>query len=423
MVLFFVFISTVTSMTQQLYSSIIAPSGRSDIESFKVMDLLAKATELELEGRDICHMEVGQPSSKAPLKVIEAAKEALENDKIGYTNAVGQNALRESIAKHYMDKYNVKISKDRVIICTGSSASFLMSFLACFEAGDAVGLMSSGYPCYRNIMKATGLECVTLPVNSQYKVTASSLQQEIDRRKALGVKALKGLILSSPSNPTGVMLSPKELEELCQLCTQEDIMFLSDEIYHGITYGTQQESTAVAFSDNAIVINSFSKYYSMTGWRLGWMIVPDNFVDVFNRLSQNIYINAPTLSQIAASRAFDADVTKELELNVARYAASRDVVLQCLEELGLSDKAAPSDGAFYIYVDLKDCGVTDTPSMCYRLLEEVGVAITPGVDFEDPSTGLGKQRVRFSYSRSTEEVTEGMKRFKEWMLSNVLNDK
>lgn len=249
------------------------PSTRSNIESFKVMDVVARATELEKQGKNICHMEVGQPSTGAPSLVLKAARESLDSSILGYTAAMGISDLREKIAEHYMTKYGTVISSDRVVVTTGSSAGFCMAFLGCFDAGQAVALCSSGYPCYRNIMKATGLHSVNIPVNSEFKVTTVELTAEIERRKITGESKLSGLILSSPGNPTGAMLTPSELEELCATCEQNNILFLSDEIYHGISFGPdgtkKDEATAVQYSDSAVVINSFSKYFSMTGWRLG----------------------------------------------------------------------------------------------------------------------------------------------------------
>lgn len=269
-------------------------------------------------------------------------------------------------------------------------------------------------------MTATALEYVSVPVNTNYKVTAKELLIAISDRKVSGLPPLKGLIMSSPSNPTGAMLSPQELEELCVVCRENDILFMSDEIYHGISYGNQKEASAVQFSDSALVINSFSKYFSMTGWRLGWMVVPESLVDAMNRLSQNIYINAPTLSQLAAIEAFNCE--EELNAHVAKYAVNRDVVMSTLAELGLDGNVAPADGAFYVYTDLSESGVTDAPGLCRRILEEAGVALTPGSDFEDPRSGLGLRRLRFSFCRETVEVQEAMRRFKCWWRENMSAD-
>jgi aspartate/methionine/tyrosine aminotransferase len=367
-------------------------------------------------------MEVGQPSSNAPNKVIEAAQSALLQDKIGYTNANGILPLRQAIARHYQRKYGLTVSPDSIIVTTGSSAAFLFAFLGCFDARDAVAICGTGYPCYRNILSALDLQFVCIPANQDFKLTAKELKVEIDHRAQNGLSKLKGLILSSPGNPTGAMLSKEELKDLCELCEENGIVFISDEIYHGISYGSQKESTAIEHSNQVLVINSFSKFYSMTGWRLGWMVVPEQYRDSMIRLSQNFYINAPTLSQRAAIQAFDCE--EELQKHVQMYAINRKTVLSTLRELGFqSHGISPADGAFYIYVDLAAAPVhhaqiEDSVTICRRVLEEAGLAITPGIDFEDPSSGLGLRRMRFSYSRSIEEVSEGMRRFKAWWIAN-----
>jgi aspartate/methionine/tyrosine aminotransferase len=245
-----------------LYVLAEVPSSRSKIESFKVMDVLARAVELEDQGRSVCHMEAGQPSTNAPSKVIEEASRALLADKLGYTNALGILPLREAIARHYKTKYDVDIDPSQVVVTTGSSAAFMFAFLGCFDIGDHVALCSSGYPCYRNLMKASDLHSVSIPVNDEFKVTAKELLATIANRQEQHLPPLKGLILSSPSNPTGAMLSPDELRHLCEVCEAHGILFISDEIYHGISYG-KTEATALSFSPTALVINSFSKYYSM----------------------------------------------------------------------------------------------------------------------------------------------------------------
>ena len=355
-------------------------SERSQIASFKVMDVLARAIEIESTGSQVCHMEAGQPSTNAPSKVIEEALRAVQHENIGYTNAIGILPLRQAIAKHYLSKYEVEVSPEQVIITTGSSAAFLFAFLGCFDHGDCVALCSSGYPCYRNLMKATNLNPISIPMNNEFKITAKELMQAIERRKELKLPPIKGLILSSPSNPTGAMLSDIEMEELCKVCISNGILFISDEIYHGISYGNQKEVTALSYSKSAIVINSFSKYYSMTGikntflisskyalvgWRLGWMIVPPSLVSTMNRLSQNMYINAPTLSQIAAVKAFECN--EELDKLVEVYRVNRQCVLDTLAELNILD-VSPADGAFYVYADLSKQGITDTMDLCKRYL-------------------------------------------------------
>mmetsp|Transcript_46534 Transcript_46534/g.80186 ORF Transcript_46534/g.80186 Transcript_46534/m.80186 type:complete len:436 (+) Transcript_46534:80-1387(+) len=389
-----------------LLSEPFLESRRSNVASFKVMDVLARATELESQGRKIYHLEVGQPSSGAPSKVVAAATAALSQDRIGYTHALGISPLRKRISQHYKDKYGVDVDPERIIVTTGSSAGFLIAFLAAFDAGDSVALCSAGYPCYRNILNALGCEVTTVPINAESKVTQKELKEVVDAGKKP-----RGLILSSPSNPTGAMLSPEELRGLCEYCEQEGILFISDEIYHGISFGKEEE-TALKFSDKCMVINSFSKYYSMTGWRLGWMVMPPGLVDAGNRLAQNLYINAPTLSQLAAVEAFDCEA--ELEAHVARYAENRRVVLAALDDMGVTSRA-PSDGAFYVYADVGRF-TRDAEGLCRRALEEAGVAFTPGTDFEDPAGPVGGSRVRFSFCGSTRDVREGMEALTQWWL-------
>ena len=549
-------------------SSSSSSSQRSNlVRSFKVMDILRKANELqqtlddaydeqkrqqlEQNGNDdendnerkvVLHLEVGQPDSGAPKYVADAAIKALSSPSsssskkkkknvMGYTvrfcffffffficqiccymcsvvinllsfflsftimqDAFGLIELRQKIRQHYIEKYKLLSTKEddkdekeltavavapvpgsapvaiapdikQIVVTTGSSGGFLLAFLACFDVGDTVAIASSGYPCYRNILQALGCNIVVIPINDQsYKVTAHELQTQLTKRNNNNdnnneTKRIKGLILSSPSNPTGSMLSPTEVQDLCILCNHHDIIYISDEIYHGITYGTVPESTALEYATststtestgtgtsttnnsgsvntNIIVINSFSKYYSMSGWRLGWMIVPERFLDSINKLQQNMFINAPTISQTAAIAAFDPPSITELETHVAKYKINRLIILQyfinngndnvnndninnddydndnklrLLQGLSLQNNVAPADGGFYIYVDMghdniciynknsksnndendhnddyNDDDVVNLGSMtmCELLLETNYVAFTPGVDFE-----------------------------------------
>ena len=407
----------------------IKPSQRSlEVESFKVMDVLRRANQLEAEGKTVYHCEVGQPESGAPKTVAQAAVAALTGDanqsRMGYTDAFGLIALREKIAEHYKEKYSLPADKevgtDRIVVTTGSSGGFLLAFTACFDAGDVVAIASSGYPCYRNISQALGLELANVPINEEFKLTAKELRKEIEDRKASCKKRISGLILSSPSNPTGAMLSVQELKEVCELCEQEGIRFLSDEIYHGISYG-KEAATALSFSSTALVINSFSKYYSMSGWRLGWMVLPPDLVDPINTLQQNMFINAPTISQTAAIKCWEPDTIAELETHVAKYGKSREFVLAQMDSISEipPKNIAPADGGFYVYVDLgedlvcREKGLGST-EMCRMLLEEKGVAFTPGTDFEDPSGNLGDRRFRISYAGGTSVVADAMNHFKDF---------
>jgi aspartate/methionine/tyrosine aminotransferase len=363
------------------------------VESFKVMDVLQRANQLESEGRTIYHCEVGQPESGAPKAVSQAAVAALTGgpaeSRLGYTDAFGLVALREKIAQHYRKKYvgipDERIGVERIVITTGSSGGFLLAFTACFDAGDTVAIASSGYPCYRNILQALGCHLANVPINTEFKLTAAELRKEMQRRKENGEPKLKGLILSSPSNPTGAMLSVEELQELCELCEEEGIRFLSDEIYHGISYG-KKEATALSFSSTAIVINSFSKYYSMSGWRLGWMVLPADIVEPINVLQQNMFINAPTISQTAALKCWEDETIEELEGHITKYRSSREFILKELATIKEIDpkNVAPADGGFYVYIDLGEENVDraqglGSTEMCRLLLEEEGVAFTPGV--------------------------------------------
>lgn len=393
------------------------------VESFKVMDVLQRANELQSQGRDILHCEVGQPESGAPAQVAAAAAGALsgeDREVLGYTDAFGLIPLREKIAGHYLKTYdNVpaeSVDVKNIVVTTGSSGAFLLAFTSCFDVGDVVGVASSGYPCYRNILMALGCELATIDINAEFKITALELGREIERRREKGLKPISGLILSSPSNPTGAMLSAEEMESLCGLCDAEGVQFLSDEIYHGISYG-KKEATALSYSNRAIVINSFSKYYSMCGWRLGWMVIPDKFIDPINKLQQNMFISPPTLSQTAAMRCWDDETIAELESHVQKYRKSRQYILNELASIPDIDprNIAPADGGFYVYVDLGDdnvspCGLGSV-AFCKSLLEEEGVAFTPGVDFEDPKSGLGDRRFRISYAGGVQTVEEAMKRF------------
>lgn len=412
-------------MHSTIMEDIIKPSRRSmSVESFKVMDVLRRANQLESEGRSIYHCEVGQPESGAPKTVAQAAVAALTGDpnqsRMGYTDAFGLLALREKISEHYREKYSLPaVGTDRIVVTTGSSGGFLLAFTACFDAGDVCAIASSGYPCYRNILQALGCELANVSINEEFKLTAKELRREIEERKASGKKRLKGLILSSPSNPTGAMLSVEELKELCELCDEEGIRFLSDEIYHGISYG-KKVATALSFSTTAIVINSFSKYYSMSGWRLGWMVLAPDIVDCVNTLQQNMFINAPTISQTAAILCWEPETIAELETHVTKYRASRELILKQMEKINEIPprNIAPADGGFYVYVDLgeenvcREKGLGST-EMCRMLLEEKGVAFTPGTDFEDPEgiPPLGDRRFRISYAGGTTVVAAAMCHF------------
>jgi aspartate/methionine/tyrosine aminotransferase len=386
------------------------------------MDVLAKANALDAAGRNIAHLEVGQPMSPAPMLARAAVADAVaRGEQLGYTAACGTPALRQAIVDMYRRVYKVDVPIEAVHVTVGSSAGFTLSFLAAFDVGDAVALPSCSYPCYRNILSALGVTPVPLPIDTEFKITGATLRAAVRERAAAGLPPLRGLILSSPANPTGVMLSPGEIADLCAACDELGVTFVSDEIYHGIEYpahGAPRAATALEYSPSrAIVINSFSKYYSMTGWRVGWLVAPAHLRDAVNKLNQNLFISAPAASQLAASMAVTAEAGPELDAHVRRYEHNRGIVVESLRRLGLTaPHVAPAHGAFYIYVDLSPLGVTDSAALCVDLLEHAGVAVTPGIDFEFHAED-GAKRVRFCYAGDTAEVERGMalveKRFVE----------
>ncbi len=378
-------------------------SERGRISPFIVMEVMRAAHARAAAGAEVIHLEVGQPSTAAPRTVIAAAQNALTQDRLGYTEALGLPQLRARIARHYQESYGVAVDPARVVVTTGSSGAFLLSFLAAFDAGDRVALADPGYPAYRNILTAVDATPVGLPASlaDGFQPTRALLAQ------AHAEKSLAGLIVASPANPTGSMLTPQALADIVGWCKDNAVRFISDEIYHGIVFGAPAE-TALKFSDDVIVINSFSKYFSMTGWRLGWMVVPPDMARAVECLAQNLFISPPTLAQLAAVAAFEAE--EELQANVARYGRNRDILRQGLAEAGLS-RLAPADGAFYLYADVG--GVPDSSTaFCAKMLAETGIAATPGVDF-DPARG--ESFVRFSFAGSEAEMIEASRRLKAWL--------
>lgn len=377
----------------------VASRGRA-VSPFIVMDVMRAAGQREAAGEQVLHLEVGQPGTPAPRKVLDAAKAALDSDLIGYTDARGIASLRRRIAQHYQESYGLSVDPERIMVTTGSSGGFLLSFLAAFDPGDRVALAAPGYPAYRNILQALGIEPVLLPSELEhgFQPTVDLLERTAGR--------LDGLIVASPSNPTGTMLGGDALAALADYCAARDIRFISDEIYHGISYGKTAES-ALAYSPDAVIINSFSKYFSMTGWRLGWMVLPEDLLRPAECLAQNLFISAPALSQLAGQAAFDcSDV---LDGYVATYARNRALLLEELPKAGFS-RMAPADGAFYIYADVSDL-TDDSDAYCRRMLAETGVAATPGVDF-DPARG--HHFVRFSFAGPEADIAEAARRLKSW---------
>ena len=375
-------------------------SRRGLVPPFIAMDVLRAANEREAGGADVIHLEVGQPGATAPQPVLEAAREALKSARIGYTDALGIAPLRKAIAAHYQAQYEVSVDPAEVVVTTGSSAAFQLAFLAAFEPGDRVGVAVPGYPAYRNILTALGLEPVLIEVgeNAHYQPNPELLAEAGD---------LAGLIVASPANPTGTMIGAAELARLAAYCHDRGIRLVSDEIYHGITYETAPQ-TARAFGAEPVVINSFSKYYSMTGWRLGWMVVPPDLARSVECLAQNFYISPPALSQLAALPVFGCQA--ELDGHVARYRANRDMLIATLTKAGLS-RFAPAEGAFYLYADVS-APTRDSSAFCRRMLAEAGGAATPGRDF-DPIHG--DSWMRFSFAGSTEDIDEACRRLAAWL--------
>lgn len=374
-------------------------SRRSQVDPFIVMDVMESAAKAEAQGRHIIHMEVGQPGTPAPKGAREALATAMEREALGYTTALGLPALRKKIAALYDKWYGVSLSPDRIVITAGSSAGFLLAFTALFDAGDRVGLGFPGYPSYRQILRALSLKDVGFETSA-----ANRFQPVPEDFKELD---LKGLIVASPSNPSGTILSREALGNLISTCHDSGTALISDEIYHGIQYGERAVS-ALELSDDVYVINSFSKYFSMTGWRIGWMVVPEDHVRTVERLAQNMFICAPHAAQIAALGALDCD--EELNGNLEVYKANRTLMLEELPKVGFT-RFAPPDGAFYIYADVSEF-TDDSLAFSTEILEKAGVSVTPGLDF-DPERGA--HWLRFSYARSTEDIREGLTRLKRFM--------
>ncbi|RKQ73763.1 pyridoxal phosphate-dependent aminotransferase [Oceanibaculum indicum] len=379
----------------------IAKRGR--IPGFIVMDVMRAANERAATGADVLHLEIGQPSTGAPSKVLEAAKRAIDSELLGYTDAFGILPLRERLAEHYRARYGVSVDPARIVVTPGSSGGFILSFLAAFEPGDRVALAAPGYPAYRNILVALGLEPVEIPTGpeSAYQPTVPLLREMQEKGR------IDGLILASPANPTGSIVSSEGLAEISHYCDEQGIRLISDEIYHGIEFEARA-ATALASSASAVVVNSFSKYFSMTGWRLGWLVLPEDMVRPVECLGQNLFISASALSQHAAVAAFDC--TEELDALVANYRRNRDILLDALPKAGITEFSR-ADGAFYIYADVGRF-TNDSAEFCRRLLAETGVALTPGMDF-DPARG--NRFVRLSYAGATADVAKAAQRIGDFL--------
>jgi aspartate/methionine/tyrosine aminotransferase len=375
-------------------------SSRAQVAPFLAMDVLREANRLEADGRRIYHLETGQPGAKAPAAARAAAKASLDNDLLGYTEALGRPALKKAIAARYARQYGLEIDPQRVVITTGSSAGFVLAFLTLFEAGQGLAMAAPGYPAYRNTAIALNLVPQQIPAGDPQNFL-------LEPQQLAKLEHTHGLLLASPGNPTGTVLPRPVLAGLAALCREKGWPLISDEIYHGLTYGAETV-TALSVEPDAIVINSFSKYFAMTGWRIGWMILPERIVRTVERLAQNLYISPPTISQVAALAALTAD--DELQTHVAAYRRNRDRLLEALNAGGLN-KTAPADGAFYLYTDISRLG-PDAAVIAKRLLQETGIAVTPGMDF-DPQDG--GHWLRLSYAGAEAEVAEAAGILTAWL--------
>ncbi len=379
----------------------ICLSRRSNVDPFFAMDVLAAANKKMKAGEPVISMAIGQPAAPCPAQVLEAAGRALKDGHIGYTDSLGLAALREKIAAYYEEHHKLSVSPERVAVTTGSSAAFNLAFLAFFDVGDRVAITRPGYPAYRHIMKALGLEVVEIDTGGSGLPDLKMLEE------TQSSAPLKGILFASPSNPTGASLKPEELKNVIEFCHDHNITVIADEIYHRLNFSAP-DVTALSFSDDVTVINSFSKYYCMTGWRVGWMVLPENAVRSVERISQNLYISAPELSQIAAISAFDA--TSELEKIKDSYRINREHLTKTLPALGLN-LLAPMDGAFYAYCDISKFS-NDSTEFARKMLEETNVAATPGIDFD---TLEGRRTMRFSYAGAPKAIDEALVRLDKWL--------
>mgnify|MGYP001183054716 CR=1 FL=1 len=376
-------------------------SKRANVAPFYAMEILKTANEMADGGAEIMHMETGEPVSGAPAKVIAAAHAALDGARLGYTEAEGDPKLRARIAQHYADYYGRIVAPEQVAVTIGASGGLLLAFLAAFDAGERIAMAEPSYPAYRNTLAALGLEVVGLPAGPETR-----FQPTVELLRALE-KPIHGLIIASPSNPTGTMIPRPEFEAIVKYCDAEGIRIISDEIYHGITYGERAE-TILAYGGKAIVANGFSKYFAMTGWRLGWLILPPDLVRPAELLAQNMFVSPPALAQYAAVTAFDCRA--ELDANVARYAENLKILQRALPQAGFGD-LAPSDGAFYVYADVSRL-TNDSQDFCREMLKATGVAATPGIDFD---TARGSRYVRISFATDNATVARAADALIQWL--------
>jgi aspartate/methionine/tyrosine aminotransferase len=379
-------------------------SRRSAIQPFLVMQVLAAANARAAAGGDVLHLEVGEPSGGPPLAALQAARAAIDGPALGYSEAFGLRTLRAAIAGHYRDVYAIDVPAERIAVTAGASGGFILAFLAAFDAGARVALAEPGYPAYRNILRALDIEVVPIAT-----AAANGFQPTLAELDAL-TPPIDGLIIASPANPTGTVLPAGQLAAIARWCSERGVRLVSDEIYHGIAYATPP-ATALASSSNAVIVNSFSKYWCMTGWRIGWLVLPEDLLEPVERLAQNLFISPSAIGQHAALGALRAGA--ELDRRVEAYARNRRVLLEALPRMGL-DRIAPPDGAFYVYADIDAFGL-DATTFCARLLADTGVAITPGNDFDECR---GDRFVRLSFAGSAATIDQAIERLANWLANS-----
>ena len=376
-------------------------SKRSNILPFLAIDMLTRANNLKLKGKDIIHMDVGEPGVKTPAHILKYAKTIIEEKKIGYTESIGMPELRNKISNHYKYWYRQEVGLENIAVTAGASGAFVLTLLALFDPGDTIAIMTPYYPAYVNALKALNINIIFLVGDN--KTSYQPTVEKLDKIK----KNIKGIVMASPANPTGSTIKTDDLKKIANWCKKNKVTIISDEIYHGVEYNKPSE-TILRYNKDAIVINSFSKYFSMTGWRLGWLVAPKIIISTIEKLSMSLFLCPPTFSQLIAIKAFDDyDV---LNKNVLIYKKNRDVLINSFEEMGFS-KYAPPDGAFYLYINVSKI-TNDSTKFAIKLLKEAGVSSTPGKDFDYK---LGSKFIRFSYAGSNKEVIEGAKRIRNWI--------
>ena len=376
-------------------------SRRSNILPFLAIDMLSRANSLKAKGKDIIHMDVGEPGFKTPAHILEYAKTIIENKKIGYTESIGMPELRSKISDHYKYWYDEEVDSENIAVTAGASGAFLLTLLAIFDPGDTVAIMTPYYPAYVNALKALNINIIYLEGDIK-----TSYQPTIEKLESIK-KNINGIIMASPANPTGSSINTEDLKKIANWSKKNNVAIISDEIYHGVEYGKFSE-TILKYNQDAIVINSFSKYFSMTGWRLGWLVAPKKIIDTIEKLSMSLFLCPPTFSQLIAIKAFeDYDI---LNKNVLIYKKNRDILTSSFEDIGFF-KYAPPDGAFYLYIDVSNI-TDDSTDLAIKLLKEAGVSSTPGKDFD---YNLGNKFIRFSYAGDHKEILEGAKRVVNWI--------